>query len=118
MDQEFVERMKQKLLDMKSEILQKLVSEDEEFRDIVDKDDSKDLVDIASSDIDKKTLEALGTQEMRRLRLIESAVARVENGRYGICLKSGKQIPRERLEAIPYALYRIEEQNEFERKNR
>ena len=118
MDQEFVERMKQKLLDMKSEILQKLVSEDEEFRDIVDKDDSKDLVDIASSDIDKRTLEALGTQEIRRLRLIESALARIENGKYGVCLKSGKPIPTERLEAIPYALYRIEEQNELERQNR
>ncbi len=118
MDREFVERMKQKLLDMKAEIFQKLLAEDEEFRDIVDKDDSKDLVDIASSDIDKKTLEALGTQEVRRLTLIEAALARVENGNYGTCLKSGKPIPRERLEAIPYALYRIEEQNEFERKNR
>ena len=118
MDQEFVERMKQKLLDIKAEILQKLLAGDEEFRDIVEKDDSKDLVDIASSDIDKTTLEALGTQEMRRLRLIEAALARAENGRYGICLKSGKPIPRERLEAIPYALYRIEEQNEIERRNR
>jgi RNA polymerase-binding transcription factor DksA len=118
MDQDFVELMKQKLLDMKSEILQKLVSEDEEFRDIVDKDDSKDLVDIASSDIDKSTLEALGTQEMKRLRLIEAALARIENGKYGICLKSGKPIPKERLEAIPYALYRIEYQNEVERRNR
>lgn len=118
MDQEFVERMKAKLLDMKAEILQKLVAEDEEFRDIVDKDDSKDLVDIASSDIDKTTLEALGTQEMRRLRLIEAALVRIENGKYGFCLKSGKPIPRERLEAIPYALYRIEYQNEVERRNR
>lgn len=118
MDQEFVELMKQKLLGIKAEILQKLVAEDEEFRDIVDKDDSKDLVDIASSDIDKTTLEALGTQEMRRLRLIESALARAENGMYGICLKSGKPIPKERLEAIPYALYRIEEQNELERRSR
>ena len=118
MDQEFVERMKQKLLDVKAEILRKLLAEDEEFRDILEKDDSKDLVDIASSDIDKKTLDALGTQEIRRLRLTESALARVENGNYGICLKSGKPIPKERLEAIPYALYRIEEQNEFERKNR
>ena len=107
-----------KLLDMKAGILQKLVSEDEEFRDIVDKDDSKDLVDIASSDIDKKTLEALGSQEMRRLRLIESAVARIENGKYGICLKSGKPIPRERLEAIPYALYRVDVQAELDRQNR
>lgn len=118
MDQEFVEQMKTKLLDMKAEILQKLVAEDEEFRDIVDKDDSKDLVDIASSDIDKSTLEALGTQEMRRLRLIEAALVRIENGKYGFCLKSGKPIPRERLEAIPYALYRIEYQNEVERRNR
>ncbi|MFP4113569.1 MAG: TraR/DksA family transcriptional regulator [Spirochaetota bacterium] len=118
MDQEFVERMKSNLLDMKAEILQKLVSEDEEFRDIVEKDDSKDLVDIASSDIDKSTLEALGTQEMKRLRLIEAALVRIENGKYGICLKSGKPIPKERLEAIPYALYRIEYQNEVERRNR
>lgn len=118
MDQDFVARMKVKLLDMKAEILQKLVAEDEEFRDIVDKDDSKDLVDIASSDIDKTTLEALGSQEMRRLRLIEAALARIENGKYGICLKSGEPIPTERLEAIPYALYRIEYQNEVERRNR
>lgn len=118
MDRRFVEQMKKKLLDMKEEILQKLVSEDEEFRDIVEKDDSKDLVDIASTDIDKKTLEALGTQEMKRLRLIESALVRIENGKYGICLKSGEPIPKERLEAIPYALYKIEYQNEMERRNR
>ncbi|MFW5684463.1 MAG: TraR/DksA family transcriptional regulator [Spirochaetota bacterium] len=118
MDQDFVERMKVKLLDMKAEILQNLLAEDEEFRDIIDKDDSKDLVDIASTDIDKSTLEALGTQEIKRLRLIEAALARIENGKYGICLKSGKPIPKERLEAIPYALYRIEYQNEVERRNR
>jgi DnaK suppressor protein len=118
MDRRFVEQMKKKLLDMKEEILQKLVSEDEEFRDIVEKDDSKDLVDIASTDIDKKTLEALGTQEMKRLRLIESALVRIQNGKYGICLKSGEPIPRERLQAIPYALYKIEYQNEMERRNR
>jgi DnaK suppressor protein len=118
MDQDFIDRMKVKLLDMKAEILQKLMAEDEEFRDIVDKDDSKDLVDIASSDIDKTTLEALGSQEMKRLRLIEAALVRIENGKYGLCLKSGEPIPRERLEAIPYALYRIEYQNEVERRNR
>jgi len=118
MDQEFVDRMKQKLLDMKAEILEKLVSDDEEFRDIIEKDDSKDLVDIASTDIDKSTLEALGTQEIKRLRLIESALVRIQNGKYGYCLKTGKQIPRERLEAIPYALYTIEYQNELERRNR
>ncbi len=118
MDRHFVERMKIKLLDMKADILQNLLAEDEEFRDIIEKDDSKDLVDIASTDIDKATLEALGSQEIKRLRLIEAALARIDGGTYGLCLKSGEPIPEARLEAIPYALYRIEYQNEVERRNR
>jgi RNA polymerase-binding transcription factor DksA len=118
MDKEFVERMKQKLLAMKKEILEQLVAENEDFQNIIDTDDSKDLVDVASTDIDKRVLDALGTQEMKRLNLIESALARIEAGKYGICLKSGKPIPKERLEAIPYALYRIEYQTELERRNR
>ncbi len=118
MDKEFVERMRQKLVTMKEDILKNLMAENEDFQELVNADDSKDLVDIASSDIDKKTLDALGAQDMKRLRLIEAALARIENGRYGICMKSGKMIPKERLEAIPYALYRIEYQNEIERRNR
>ena len=118
MDQEFVNRMRQKLIEMKQDILRNLASESEDFKEIIESDDSKDLVDIASTDIDKKTLDALGAQEIKRLRLIEAALSRIENGRYGICMKSGKVIPRERLEAIPYALYRVEYQSEIERKNR
>lgn len=118
MDKEFVEQMRQKLVTMKEDILKNLMAENEDFQELVNADDSKDLVDIASSDMDKKTLDALGAQDMKRLRLIEAALARIENGRYGICMKSGKMIPKERLEAIPYALYRIEYQNEIERRNR
>lgn len=118
MDSAFIEKMKNRLEEMKAEILNNLMQEDEEFREIVGSSDTKDLVDVASSDVDKKILSSLGSQEMKRLRLIEAALARIENGGYGICLKSGKPIPEERLEAIPYALYRVEYQNEIERKNR
>ena len=118
MDQQFVDKMRRKLIEMKQDILRNLASESEDFKEIVESDDSKDLVDIASTDIDKKTLDALGAQEIKRLRLIEAALSRIENGRYGICMKSGKVIPKERLEAIPYALYRVEYQNEIERQNR
>lgn len=118
MDKAFVEKMKQQLLEMKSEIMRNLAAENEDFKEIVETDDSKDLVDVASTDIDKKTLDALSAQELKRLRLIEAALSRIENDRYGICMKSGKIIPKERLEAIPYALYRVEFQNEIERRNR
>jgi len=118
MDAEFIARMKQKLQQTKAEIIRNLIHEDEDFREMAASLDQKDVVDIASTDIDKKMLSALGAQEIKRLRLIESALVRVENGKYGYCLKTGKPIPRERLEAIPYALYTIEYQNELERRRR
>ncbi len=108
MEKEFVSRMKKSLLSMKEEILKHLIAESEDFKNIVEDIDPKDLADIAADDIDRKTLQALGAQEMKRLQLIDSALARIENGRYGICMKCGKKIPKERLEAIPYALLCVE----------
>jgi len=118
LDAEFIARMKQKLQDTKADIIQNLIHEDEDFREMAASLDQKDLVDVASTDIDKKLLRALGAAEVKQLRLIESALVRIENGKYGHCLKTGKPIPRERLEAIPYALYTIEYQNELERRRR
>lgn len=45
---------------------------------------------------------------------IDAALARIENGTYGICERTGQQIPIERLEALPYARYTIEGQREVE----
>lgn len=118
MDAEFLNRMKEKLTQMKDEIIRNLIIEDEDFKEIAASLDQKDVVDVASTDIDKKLLSVLGAQDLKRLRLIESALARIENGRFGYCLKTGKPIPKERLEAIPYCLYTVEYQNELERRRR
>ncbi len=118
MDRGFITRMKEKLLQMKEQIIQNLIHEDEDFLELASSNDKKDLVDAASSDIDKRLLSTLSAQEVKRLNLIEAALSRIENGKYGHCLKTGKAIPHERLEAIPYALYTIEYQNELERRNR
>jgi DnaK suppressor protein len=37
------------------------------------------------------------------LRLVEDALARFDNGTYGLCLDCGQEIDAARLEAIPYA---------------
>jgi DnaK suppressor protein len=118
MEKEFVEKMKTSLLDLKQEIIQNLISENSEFRSIVEAMDPKDLVDIAADDIDRKMIENLGVQDIKRLRLIDSALARVETGKYGYCMKCNKKIPHERLEAIPYALMCIECKTSDERRNR
>jgi DnaK suppressor protein len=46
-----------------------------------------------------------------RLRLIDEALARVENGTYGICADCGEQIGIERLKVLPFALRCIDDEN-------
>ncbi len=118
MDETFLRKMRTTLVGQKKEILSTLASESEDFRAIIEDLDPKDLADIAADDIDRKTLEALGSVELKRLQLIESALARLENKKYGMCVRCGKKIPRERLEAIPYALMCIDCKSSEERRNR
>ena len=118
MEEAFLRKMKTVLLNQKKDILRNLASESEDFRTIIENMDPKDLADIAADDIDRKTLEALGSAEIKRLQLIESALARIENRKYGVCARCSKKIPRERLEAIPYALLCIDCKSSEERRTR
>ena len=108
MDKAFEDKMRTTLLEMKEVILRNLVSESEDFRAAVKDLGVKDLADIASNDIDVRTLEALSSQDTLRLNKVESALVRLENGKYGVCARCTKKISLDRLEAIPYAVLCIE----------
>ena len=114
----FIEKMEKFLSEQKSQIISTLVASNEDFKEIVDGMDPKDLADVASDDIDRKMIEVLGSQELRRLKSIDSALTRIKQGKYGVCVKCGKLIPQDRLEALPYALMCIECKTEEERRNR
>ena len=51
---------------------------------------------------------ALSAQARAAVGQIDAALGRIEDGSYGICVMSGKPIPKERLEAIPWAAERVE----------
>jgi RNA polymerase-binding protein DksA len=117
-DQEFIAKMETSLLALKAEIVDNLIASNEDFKEIMEGEEPKDLADIASDDIDRKMIEAIGTQELKRLKLIDSTLTRIKQGKYGHCIKCGKRIPQDRLIAIPYALMCIECKSEEERRNR
>ncbi|HHU36251.1 MAG TPA: TraR/DksA family transcriptional regulator [Treponema sp.] len=118
MEKDFGGTMKESLVTLKQEIINTLVSNNEDFKAIVEGLDPKDFVDVATDDIDRKMLETIGSKDMKRMRLIDSALTRIEQGKFGACMRCGKKIPKERLEAIPYALMCIECQSDEERRNR
>jgi RNA polymerase-binding transcription factor DksA len=77
-----------------------------DLADIEDKLDDpmpKDWEDRASERQGDEVLEALGNSELDELRRIDSALARLEDGSYGICPKCGDTISDARLEAVPAA---------------
>ena len=117
-EREFITKMEKSLSDQKQEIIAKLVASNEDFKEIVEDMDPKDLADVASDDIDRKMIEAIGSQELKRLRSIDSALTRIQQGKYGLCIKCGKKIPPERLEAIPYALMCVDCKSAEEKRNR
>ena len=116
--QDFVAKMEKSLNDLKREIITNLVASNQDFREIVEAMDPKDLADVASDDIDRKMIEAIGSQDLRRLRMIDAALTRIQQRKYGLCMKCGKNIPNERLEAIPYAVMCIDCKTAEEKRNR
>jgi len=45
---------------------------------------------------------------------IDEAVGKIDQGTYGQCDRCGREIPKERLDAIPYAIYCVECQDIIE----
>lgn len=49
------------------------------------------------------------------IREIDEALKRIEDGTFGVCMKTGKRIAMDRLEEIPWARYSIQAAREMER---
>ena len=59
--------------------------------------------------------DALARRLRAQLEAVERAEKRLEDGTYGFSVESGEPIPRERLEAIPWAERTTEEQERYDR---
>lgn len=67
--------------------------------------------DFAEQAVERQNDEVIyGLNESAKTELIQvkKALERIENGEYGICQECGRQIPLERLKAIPYTGYCVD----------
>lgn len=71
-----------------------------------------DELDAARALSDVETHASLIERAEDRLRAIDFAFNRLEQGRYGICAKCGEEIPLERLKAVPFAAFCVDCQEE------
>lgn len=104
MDKDFIEEMKNSLMHDREEILGSLEQKTSDMKGLIKSQEAGDIADVASDAIDRQLLASLSSQNAERLEQINGALLRIRQGRYGICSKCGKDIPAERLKALPYAV--------------
>ncbi|MGB0903044.1 TraR/DksA family transcriptional regulator [Halocynthiibacter sp.] len=64
---------------------------------------AKDWEEAAQEAEDTEVLEAMGNQGLIEIRLIGSALKRIETGEYGACEQCGEDIAEARLDLVPHA---------------
>ncbi len=107
LSRELIEKCKNKLVSAKAEILNRVR---ESRADLYNSEDAK------GGDEGDQTLRALAESEFlsmherlrKNLMEIESALARIEKGLYGICEETEEMIEPDRLLAIPWTRLSIE----------
>ncbi len=81
-------------------------------------DGTQDIGDLAAATYSKQVMMELGERERERLREVEDAFKRIEDGTYGICQESDEPIPFTRLEVIPYTRFTVAAQGEMEQRRK
>jgi DnaK suppressor protein len=62
-----------------------------------------DPADSGSANLERDRAQSLSGYARRTLEAVNNALARMDDGAYGICEQCGIAIERDRLEALPYA---------------
>jgi DnaK suppressor protein len=73
------------------------------------------MADMGTDNYEQEFTLGLVEKDRNLLREINAALAKIQNGTFGICEGTGKPISRPRLEAQPWARYSIEYARQMER---
>ncbi len=108
---QFIATQRRRLEDLKAELLGVDSAAQEEAREDQENvgAEAQEYEDAAQAMDRKEVLQARHDVDQPRLANIDRALQKIELGTYGLSDKSGKAIPKERLEASPEAVLTVEE---------
>lgn len=94
-----IEKIKAKLEERLRELAVRAHDIDDELSEAPDSDWAENAVESANDEV----LEHFGGMALDETRKINTALAKIEAGTYGICERCDERISPKRLEALPYA---------------
>ena len=69
---------------------------------------SAKVLEDGADTTEKESLTQLLARQQKFIQQLELAAIRIKNGTYGVCIDTGKLIPKERLRAVPHTMHTIE----------
>ena len=93
-----LETRKAQLLSRRTELDRRLHGIEAEL----DSHQSKDWEELATEREEDEVLEGMGQAGLTEIRMIDLALARVEAGEYGVCVRCGDPISEARLDVLPF----------------
>lgn len=113
---EELEEIKKRLLCLRSQLTNNIQGTSLEVKD---KDKiiglSKSQTDEGTDDFVQNINLGVSNNEMQVIRYIDRSLEKIEEGTYGICDVTEEEIPRKRLEALPYATMTVQAQEKREK---
>jgi DnaK suppressor protein len=102
MDQKRLRVFRERLQEKKQEILE-AYNKNKTYGKEADEDGAQDIADKASNSYAKEFLFSLSNSERELLQLMDDALARIQDKRFGVCLSCEEEMNQKRLEAVPWA---------------
>lgn len=106
---EFQEIIQEKLTNAKKEVA--FIKETLSRRNDTGTDNtasSAKVLEDGADTAEKESLNQLASRQLKFIQQLENALIRIRNGSYGVCIATGKLIPKERLRAVPHTQHSIE----------
>ena len=102
MEQKRLRAFRERLQQKKQEILE-AYNKNKTYGKEADADGAQDIADKASNSYAKEFLFSLSNSERELLQLMDDALTRIEDKRYGVCLSCEEEMNQKRLDAVPWA---------------
>jgi len=106
MDQKKLRVFRERLQQKKQEILE-AYNKNKTYGKEADEDGAQDIADKASNSYAKEFLFSLSNSERELLQLMDDALTRIEDKRFGVCISCEEEMNQKRLEAVPWARHCI-----------
>ena len=102
MDQKKLKAFRERLVVKKQEILV-AYNKNKTYGKEADEEGSQDIADKASNSYTKEFLFSLSNTERDMLQLVDEALVRIDDRRFGTCVVCEEELDKKRLEAVPWA---------------